>query len=368
MKPLKHFYWLDWMRFIAAFMVVVCHARGYHWVDFGSLPKSEQTFPIKVFFALTRAGLEWVVVFFVLSGFLVGGGVIRRTLDRSFDFSSFAIDRVSRIWVPLIPALILTLVVALICGYPVSFAELIGNVFALQGIFFQNFAHNMPLWSLSYEVWFYIIIGAVGILLQPGIKSKTAAFFMLAVGAVVFTKLSFSYLSCWLLGAFCLFLVSDKFKPAVLISGVTLAVLGSVISQLRSETISFTAASLVAFIPSREIAVLIESAGIGLLTAAICKVEPKGTLLVYMEKFGTKLAAFSYTLYLTHYPILDLWIYFSPTRNPSITAFSFLIFVSKVFSCLLAAWLLYLPFEAKTVSVRAWMRNFGSRRQLMADV
>ena len=196
MKPSKHFFWLDWMRFIAAFMVVVCHARGYNWVDFGNLPKSEQIFPIRLFFALTRAGLEWVVVFFVLSGFLVGGGVIRRTLDRTFDFSSFAIDRVSRIWVPLIPALILSLVIALVTGYAVSIAELLGNIFALQGIFFQNFAHNMPLWSLSYEVWFYIIIGAVGILLRAGNVRKTAAFIMLAAGAVVFTKLSYNYFSC----------------------------------------------------------------------------------------------------------------------------------------------------------------------------
>jgi peptidoglycan/LPS O-acetylase OafA/YrhL len=35
MKNKKHFYWLDWMRFIAAFMVVICHSRGYNWVEGG---------------------------------------------------------------------------------------------------------------------------------------------------------------------------------------------------------------------------------------------------------------------------------------------------------------------------------------------
>ena len=93
----KHFYWLDWMRFIAAFMVVVCHSRGYNWVDWGSLPRVDHTALIRWFFAVTRAGLEWVVVFFVLSGFLVGGGVIRRSLDRTFDVRLFAIDNIANL-------------------------------------------------------------------------------------------------------------------------------------------------------------------------------------------------------------------------------------------------------------------------------
>jgi peptidoglycan/LPS O-acetylase OafA/YrhL len=130
MENKKHFYWLDWMRFIAAFMVVICHSRGYNWVEWGSLSKVDQTTLIKLFFASTRAGLEWVIIFFVLSGFLVGGGVISRCLKGAFDLRLFAIDRVSRIWVPLIPALLITLGVAHYCGLPASLGDLLGNAFA----------------------------------------------------------------------------------------------------------------------------------------------------------------------------------------------------------------------------------------------
>ena len=80
-------------------------------------------------------------------------------------------------------------------------------------------------------------------------------------------------------------------------------------------------------------------------------------MMFRVEKQGTAWAAFSYTLYLTHYPILGLWEHFVPERSPSFTAVSFAIFVAKICSCLLAGWLLYLPFEAKTPAVRSWMRR-----------
>ena len=104
--PRQHFWWLDWVRFAAAFMVVATHARGSTWVEWGRLPSANQTNPAAVFFALTRAGTEWVTVFFVLSGFLVGGKVLEQVRDGTFSSRDYAFDRISRIWIPLIPALI----------------------------------------------------------------------------------------------------------------------------------------------------------------------------------------------------------------------------------------------------------------------
>lgn len=357
MENKKHFYWLDWMRFIAAFMVVICHSRGYNWVEWGSLSHADQTPLIKLFFASTRAGLEWVIVFFVLSGFLVGGGVISRCLKGAFDIRLFAIDRVSRIWVPLIPALLLTLVVAHYCGLPASLWDLLGNAFALQGVFFKNFGHNEPLWSLSYEVWFYVLIGSAGVLLTPSSRSRVVGFVTLTIGFAVFTRLSPNFLNCWLIGAFSYFLVTDKKRPALLLFALFLALSGIGISQLQSDTLSLSRNSLMSLLPSRNIATLMESTGIGLLIAAICKVQPSSQMMLRVEKQGTIWAAFSYTLYLTHYPILGLWEHFVPERSPSFTAVSFAIFVAKICSCLLAGWLLYLPFEAKTPAVRSWMRR-----------
>lgn len=33
-----HLYWLDWLRFVAAFMVVAIHARGNTWVEWEASP------------------------------------------------------------------------------------------------------------------------------------------------------------------------------------------------------------------------------------------------------------------------------------------------------------------------------------------
>ena len=357
MKSQKHFYWLDWMRFIAALMVVICHARGYNWVEWGGLNGVDKNALTKLFFACTRAGLEWVVVFFVLSGFLVGGGVISRCLQGTFDFRIFIIDRISRIWVPLIPALLLSLAIALFCGLPHSLCDMVGNMFAFQGVFFKNFGHNEPLWSLSYEVWFYVIFCSLGVILSAKSSSRLVAFITLFLGFAVFTKLSPNFLLCWLLGSCSYFLISEKKRPSLLIAALLLAAIGTAISQLQSDSISISGSVWLGFLPSRNIATLIESAGIGLLIASICRFQPSSQLMVHLDKLGTALAAFSYTLYLTHYPILGLWEHFVPERSLSFSVGSLIIFVAKISSCLIAGWLIYLPFEANTPMVRIWLRK-----------
>jgi peptidoglycan/LPS O-acetylase OafA/YrhL len=116
----RHLYWLDWLRFTAALMVVACHARGGNWVEWGRLDDACQTNFNYVFFAATRAGFEWVIVFFVLSGFLVGGKVLERVGNSTFDVLAYAVDRTSRIWMPLIPALLLTAGIGGYLGHPIS--------------------------------------------------------------------------------------------------------------------------------------------------------------------------------------------------------------------------------------------------------
>ena len=77
----KH-YWLDWLRFAAALTVVVVHVRGALLLPFGSLPVEQRSLPVAALYLLTRIGNEAVVVFFVLSGFLVGGKAFERMADR----------------------------------------------------------------------------------------------------------------------------------------------------------------------------------------------------------------------------------------------------------------------------------------------
>ena len=352
----SRFYWLDWIRFASAFAVVVCHSRSQNWVEWGLLDPTDRTPPVRLFYTLTRPAIEVVLIFFVLSGFLVGGKVFERCLDRTFNPTAFVIDRVSRIWLPLIPALLLTAGIAWYCGFPDTLLAFFGNLFALQGIACENFGKNGPLWSLSYEVWFYVLAWLGGMLIMGG-RRGLVLLMGLTVCFFVFTKLSPMFLHCWLLGAFAYFISARKNFFNLIVPGVFLALAGIALSQAQSNSRSINIYGLQDFLPSRNAGNLIESLGVGLLLAGACRANPTSPLAIRFERAGVSLAAFSYTLYLTHYPLLHLWTYLLPNQSSTFDVSSLAAFGVKIASCLLMAWLLYLPFEGQTPRVRKWLKS-----------
>jgi len=339
-------------------MVLACHARGSTWVDWSTLPQESRTAAVKTFYALTRAGLEWVVIFFVLSGFLVGGGTIRKVADRSFQPGWFALDRIARIWVPLIPALIFTLLVAAICDFTFSIGDLAGNLLGLQGIFCPNFGHNEPLWSLGYEIWFYVIAGCIAATWRSSPANRACAIVLLTIGISAFLWLSPWLLCCWIIGACCSLAGKSKLHSAGPLPWLALAIAGAAISQLLSETKIGGSIYCAGFAHGRDFALLVESIGAGLFLSAITRSQPSSKPIAYIDMAGEKFAAMSYTLYLTHYPTLLLWEHFGPGKMRSFSPNALLLFVVKILSCLIVAQLLYLAFESRTTSIRERLRSF----------
>ena len=96
----QHFYWLDALRFIAAFMVLLSHARNTFFPAFGDLPADQQNIFSMALTMFCRMGHEAVIIFFVLSGFLVGGRGWERILNGTMNVGGYAIDRFSRIYPP----------------------------------------------------------------------------------------------------------------------------------------------------------------------------------------------------------------------------------------------------------------------------
>ncbi|MGB0867661.1 MAG: acyltransferase family protein, partial [Granulosicoccaceae bacterium] len=82
--------WLDLMRFVAAFLVVFSHARTLVFVRYGELDTDSQGAVTMLWFAASRLGNEAVVLFFVLSGYLVGGKVWQRCRQGDFDARLYA--------------------------------------------------------------------------------------------------------------------------------------------------------------------------------------------------------------------------------------------------------------------------------------
>ena len=169
-KNKVHYYWLDLVRFTAAFLVLICHFRGAFFVEYTLLP-AEQKNPLTfAFYSLTRLGNEAVLIFFVMSGFLVGGKAIERLQQGVFDIKGYAIDRTVRIMLPLISALLLFIPVSIIRGLDIDWWAWLGNLFSLQGI--CTYSVIEPLWSLSYEVWFYILMAETSRLMRRAVASS----------------------------------------------------------------------------------------------------------------------------------------------------------------------------------------------------
>jgi peptidoglycan/LPS O-acetylase OafA/YrhL len=142
---------LDLLRGLAALTVMAAHLRGDAFVEYGALPVSQHGVLAALFFGLTRQGYEAVIVFFALSGFLVGGQVLSRVRNRKFQIRDYAIDRSTRILIPLIPACLFTAAIDLfVFGHGDAVGQLAGNMFGLNEIIVPTLQTNPVLWSLAY--------------------------------------------------------------------------------------------------------------------------------------------------------------------------------------------------------------------------
>ena len=110
-----------------------------------------------------RYGQEGVLIFFLLSGFVIYYSWHEFTGTK--NFATFFYKRFKRIY----PLFILSLGIAYFVVFwrhglvPVDFRNLFGNLFMVQGFDTDRgwkatpYMDNNPLWSLSYEWWFYMM-------------------------------------------------------------------------------------------------------------------------------------------------------------------------------------------------------------------
>lgn len=347
----NHLQWLDWMRFLAALLVVIVHVRGASVVAFGALPDQQKTVVAALFFAVTRIGHEAVICFFVLSGFLVGGKVFERMHRGDFRIGDYVVDRVSRLYLPLI----LTAAVGIATGETMSAGQFVGNLFSLQGIVVSPPALNGPLWSLSYEFWFYALAGAIAVAVT---RKSQIAFVLLVLVLTLFAILQPHYLICWMIGAVAYVCRPRQRSPFLIVLGICLTLGGTGLSQLLSASDSLTVPAL-GFM-NAEMATIVLAAGIAIFIQQIILVVPRREGTRRLEAAGTRLAEFSYTLYLTHYPIVMGLSALGFGQAPELGAGTLMTMGAKIMLCLLVAWILYLLFERHTHRVRRWLKGLGN--------
>ncbi len=186
---------LDIIRFSAAILVVIAHL-GH--TEFNTRLGDYQIL-----------GDIAVPIFFVLSGF-----VIRFvTRSREHTLPVFLVDRASRIYSIVLPAMALTLSLSGICYtlapqyYLYNWGEVSRQPFArifLNLIFLsQSWGHNTipfidsPFWSLSYECLYYVAYGLI-FFLRGGRRVAALVVWAALAGPQVIFLLPIWWLGCWI--------------------------------------------------------------------------------------------------------------------------------------------------------------------------
>lgn len=144
---------LEAVRGLAAFYVVLHHTINHTTVVKG----------VPVGFAL-RFGQEAVILFFLLSGFVINYS-FRASSDKSF--SNYFFKRSTRIYIPLFFVFFLSYLGECFSGGQLVNPQvwtLLKNILMLQdwdvvkpNVLAEPYMGNIPLWSLSYEWWFYML-------------------------------------------------------------------------------------------------------------------------------------------------------------------------------------------------------------------
>jgi peptidoglycan/LPS O-acetylase OafA/YrhL len=364
---------LNASRWLAALLVLLDHARHLTFVDL----KAAESAPLlyKALYFLTGLGRESVVVFFVVSGFLVGGVTLERWRERGPDLRAYASARISRIYTVLLPALLLGLALDLIgirffnastfYTNPHFFDPAIatrviadhldpltwiGNLLLLQGIAVDNLGSNGALWSLSYEWWYYWLFALIAAAVLGNDRERIVFGGIAVVIVALLPGKILLWGAIWGLGILGhLWVRSGRFTPHPAPSFALLLV-ALVISRLNhnTEALSQRESLLSEFIRDGAVAIT--------YVAALVSVN-RMKLEIPFRQLHDRLAQFSYTAYLCHVPLITLMLAASGQmfglgfkQQPSPSSVVFLVVVSA--SVFALCWLISRWTERHTPSIR----------------
>jgi peptidoglycan/LPS O-acetylase OafA/YrhL len=367
---------LDLIRALAACAVMVGHLRALFFVDFRQL--SHKSLPLEALYFLTGFGHQAVVVFFVLSGFLISSTVIRSRVLGKWSWRDYAVNRATRLYVVLIPGLLLGLfwdrlgswlfAAKGIYARPLSDlgpavplqnltpGNFLGNLFFLQTIFCDTFGSNGPLWSLANEFWYYVLfpIALAACLawvrgsLRVAIPLTCLAIF---TGALVGHGILIGFL-IWLAGCGLVFLYS-RVQIRSRFGALGLLCLASVLSG-----VTFAVARVLQQNP------LLNDLEVGfvftLFLFAVLQIAVRRNPSPYSTVVH-RFAGFSYSLYVLHFPFLLFFrAWLVPVERWQPTPARLLCAASIGAGSLLFAWLVSLVTEAKTDVARAKLNRLFS--------
>lgn len=322
----------------------------------------------KLFYLATGYGHQAVMVFFVLSGFLVGGRVVERLRGETFVMSDYVIDRVSRLYPVYFACLILGGALdwagqtwfpgsEIYNASPDKPVGVIGydattrlgadaffiNLFMLQGLLGPSFGSNGPLWSIAMEFWYYLTFP---LLLLPlfTLSWRARLTYLIALAPV-------------------LYLLSLNLDFYVLFSVWLLGVIARVMKlPVRSMVFSFVL--LIGFLLNARfeygtpyIRDLLVGLGCMLVIAAALN---GGVFPRFGWRFSKTLSDFSFSLYCFHFPIVALslaTLNFNVNKSTMPMMARYEIFVAVCLLCVATSFMLSRVTEAHTPAIRGFLKK-----------
>jgi peptidoglycan/LPS O-acetylase OafA/YrhL len=378
---------LDLVRGVAALAVLVCHTRA---VLFGAFAEPNAASWSRLLLDFSGSfGHAAVMIFFVLSGFFIAGSVIRDERLGRWSWRNYLVNRLARLYVVLLPGLLLTLAwdlggLALIGDRPLpsdsaggmvtsaaatrdrlTLPTLAGNVFFLQEVAVPTFGSNGSLWSLTNEWWYYVMFPCLWLACRgAGSWPARAGYLALAAGVawLIGAEIA-SYFAIWLLGAAlcvaprCRWLDDNRWgRVAYWLSAAALAA-ALVVMGLR-------------WVPAGRL----RDGSLGLVFAIYlyCLLHrgaaDRGGVYAWVAR---TLAGFSYTLYVVHFPVLAFCRACFTLDAPWPLDALHLCFATAIMMAIVAyAYGISLFTEARTDIVRRWFmrRPAAAPLPLASDV
>ncbi|MFD1628605.1 acyltransferase family protein [Pseudopedobacter beijingensis] len=366
---IKKLLFLEGLRGLAALYVVIHHARWFLWEGYseGYLKHPEEYSligKITVYFlSIFIYGHEMVLFFFLLSGFVIHLRYARN-LNKgviNFDFWPYFIRRFSRIYPPLVFALVFTFLLDSYgkhLGFSIyegvapfrivkdnfSWITLLGNLAFLMNSYVESWGSDFALWSLKFEWWFYMLYPLFFLIVRKNNSLAFTSIILLFITSF-FPKLwplkilqeIFAYMVIWWFGV----ILADIYTGRIKIKFsylVPLIVFIPIAIIIKSKT----------GIPDIYWNFLWGTGWMGILSLFFCLHE-KNVETKAFNKIQW-LGACSYTLYIIHSPILVFISGYLMKRDGKLPShFGYVIAGTSL--SILVAWLLHYVIEKPFMGV-----------------
>ena len=365
---------LDLLRTVAAWQVCLHHLKNLFFVDYPIV--QSKNLLVQAIYYFSRFGHQSVVIFFVMSGLFISSSVIKQNDEGKWSWANYLIARLSRLYIALVPALILgfgwdwlgikllgtanvydgVTLSQTVVSHPVierlDLVHFLGNLGFLQSFKVSPLGSNTPLWSLSYEFWYYILFPLMFLMIvKKGLTITRiiyAAAFVIVINFIGLT-LSQNFL-IWLFGVAVLYSFKEFKFPVKYRNVLTLFAIA-----LLLVAIMFTL-----FIPSGSLYVadIIVGIAASVLIYALVQYDQLIDQNHIYPRTVHALANFSYSLYLLHVPFLVFLtaVFLKNERwQPDLLHlfYGMLLFVVII----LYAYAISCFTEAKTHVLKNWMTN-----------